>query len=138
MNGMGPHMKARSRTAGTRTHKPIQNMGPRRFQPRKCQPQPTYFPSAWILTVLLAPRSVSYCGLTECLPFFCCLTVLLTLLLQLEFASAFHRLCGKRVLFPQGFHCTGMPIKVSLAPEQLFLHVQQLRHVMQKHVPGSP
>ena len=24
-----------------------------------------------------------------------------------EFACAFHRLCGKRVLFPQGFHCTG-------------------------------
>lgn len=32
--------------------------------------------------------------------------------LQLEFACAFHRLCGKKVLFPQGFHCTGMPIKV--------------------------
>ncbi len=32
--------------------------------------------------------------------------------LQLEFATAFHRLCGKKVLFPQGFHCTGMPIKV--------------------------
>eukprot|EP00877_Chromochloris_zofingiensis_P006951 jgi/Chrzof1/2509/Cz11g18080.t1 len=31
--------------------------------------------------------------------------------LQLEFAAAYHRLCGKRVLFPQGFHCTGMPIK---------------------------
>ncbi|BDA46666.1 Leucine-tRNA ligase, cytoplasmic [Coccomyxa sp. Obi] len=30
---------------------------------------------------------------------------------KLEFASAYHRLCGKRVLFPQGFHCTGMPIK---------------------------
>ena len=30
---------------------------------------------------------------------------------QLEFASAYHRLCGKKVLFPQGFHCTGMPIK---------------------------
>jgi hypothetical protein len=26
---------------------------------------------------------------------------------KLEFASAFHRLLGKRVLFPQGFHCTG-------------------------------
>lgn len=26
-----------------------------------------------------------------------------------EFACAFHRLCGKRVLFPQGFHCTGAP-----------------------------
>ncbi|KAG1663339.1 hypothetical protein FOA52_004101 [Chlamydomonas sp. UWO 241] len=30
---------------------------------------------------------------------------------KLEFASAYHRLLGKRVLFPQGFHCTGMPIK---------------------------
>ncbi|DBA71743.1 TPA: hypothetical protein ACH3X2_011015 [Trebouxia sp. C0005] len=30
---------------------------------------------------------------------------------KLEFATAFHRLCGKKVLFPQGFHCTGMPIK---------------------------
>jgi leucyl-tRNA synthetase len=26
---------------------------------------------------------------------------------KLEFATAYHRLCGKRVLFPQGFHCTG-------------------------------
>ena len=31
---------------------------------------------------------------------------------QLVFASAFHKLLGKKVLFPQGFHCTGMPIKV--------------------------
>lgn len=38
--------------------------------------------------------------------------LLLLLLLQLEFAAAYHRLCGKRVLFGQGFHCTGMPIKV--------------------------
>lgn len=30
---------------------------------------------------------------------------------KLEFASAYHRLCGRAVLFPQGFHCTGMPIK---------------------------
>ncbi|KAK9806349.1 hypothetical protein WJX72_010942 [[Myrmecia] bisecta] len=30
---------------------------------------------------------------------------------KLEFASAYHRLCGRNVLFPQGFHCTGMPIK---------------------------
>lgn len=28
-----------------------------------------------------------------------------------EFAVAYHRLKGKRVLFPFGFHCTGMPIK---------------------------
>lgn len=28
-----------------------------------------------------------------------------------EFASRYHRLKGKMVLFPFGFHCTGMPIK---------------------------
>ena len=32
---------------------------------------------------------------------------------KLEFASAFHRLCGKDVLFPQAFHCTGMPIQAA-------------------------
>lgn len=31
---------------------------------------------------------------------------------KLEFAAAYHRLRGDNVLFPQGFHCTGMPIKV--------------------------
>ncbi|GAB4822876.1 hypothetical protein N2152v2_009922 [Parachlorella kessleri] len=30
---------------------------------------------------------------------------------KLEFAAAYHRLCGKQVLFPQAFHTTGMPIK---------------------------
>lgn len=30
---------------------------------------------------------------------------------KLEFAAAYHRMCGKKVLFPQAFHCTGMPIK---------------------------
>ena len=30
---------------------------------------------------------------------------------KLEFASAYHRLIGENVLFPQAFHCTGMPIK---------------------------
>ncbi len=28
-----------------------------------------------------------------------------------EFAAAYQKLKGKRVLFPFGFHCTGMPIK---------------------------
>ena len=40
------------------------------------------------------------------------------LLLQLEFAAAYQRLIGKRVLFPQGFHCTGMPIKVRACKEE--------------------
>lgn len=30
---------------------------------------------------------------------------------KVEFAAGFERLRGKRVLFPFGFHCTGMPIK---------------------------
>lgn len=30
---------------------------------------------------------------------------------QLEFAAGYQRLLGKRVLFPQAFHLTGMPIK---------------------------
>ena len=28
-----------------------------------------------------------------------------------EFVTRYHRLKGKRVLWPFGFHCTGMPIK---------------------------
>jgi leucyl-tRNA synthetase len=32
---------------------------------------------------------------------------------KLEFAAAYHRMQGKHVLFPFGFHCTGMPIKAA-------------------------
>ncbi|EMD35016.1 hypothetical protein CERSUDRAFT_116529 [Gelatoporia subvermispora B] len=32
---------------------------------------------------------------------------------KIEFAAGYHRLQGKRVLFPHGFHCTGMPIKAA-------------------------
>lgn len=31
---------------------------------------------------------------------------------KIEFAAGYERMLGKRVLFPHGFHCTGMPIKV--------------------------
>ena len=31
---------------------------------------------------------------------------------KVEFAAGYERMLGKRVLFPHGFHCTGMPIKV--------------------------
>ena len=31
---------------------------------------------------------------------------------KIEFAAGYHRMLGKRVLFPHGFHVTGMPIKV--------------------------
>lgn len=33
---------------------------------------------------------------------------------KLEFASAYHRLLGERVLFPQGFHCTGARCRFQL------------------------
>lgn len=36
---------------------------------------------------------------------------------KLEFACAYHRLIGKRVLFPQGFHCTGThPFQFNVLP----------------------
>ena len=31
---------------------------------------------------------------------------------KIEFAAGYQRLLGKRVLFPHGFHVTGLPIKV--------------------------
>ena len=31
---------------------------------------------------------------------------------KIEFAAGYNRMLGKRVLFPHGFHATGMPIKV--------------------------
>ena len=31
---------------------------------------------------------------------------------KIEFAAGYQRMLGKRVLFPHGFHVTGMPIKV--------------------------
>jgi leucyl-tRNA synthetase len=31
---------------------------------------------------------------------------------KIEFMTRFERMQGKNVLFPLGFHCTGMPIKV--------------------------
>ncbi|KAI0742680.1 leucine-tRNA ligase [Daedaleopsis nitida] len=32
---------------------------------------------------------------------------------KIEFSAGFQRMLGKRVLFPHGFHCTGMPIKAA-------------------------
>jgi leucyl-tRNA synthetase len=33
---------------------------------------------------------------------------------KIEFAAGYQRMLGKRVLFPHGFHVTGMPIKASI------------------------
>lgn len=35
-------------------------------------------------------------------------------LTKVEFATQYQRMKGKNTLFPFGFHCTGMPIKVSI------------------------
>ena len=35
---------------------------------------------------------------------------------KVEFAAGFERMRGKRVLFPLGYHATGMPIKVGMKP----------------------
>lgn len=32
---------------------------------------------------------------------------------KVEFCIGYERMKGRRALLPQGFHCTGMPIKVS-------------------------
>jgi leucyl-tRNA synthetase len=37
-------------------------------------------------------------------------------LTKAEFMARYQRLLGKRVIFPFGFHCTGMPICVRLRP----------------------
>lgn len=37
---------------------------------------------------------------------------------KVEFAAGFERMRGKRVLFPVGYHATGMPIKVSISAVQ--------------------
>ena len=34
---------------------------------------------------------------------------------KVEFGAGYQRMLGKRVLFPHGFHVTGMPIKVRIS-----------------------
>ena len=34
---------------------------------------------------------------------------------KVEFATGWERMKGRRALFPLGFHCTGMPIKVGVS-----------------------
>jgi leucyl-tRNA synthetase len=48
-----------------------------------------------------------------------------------DFAAGYQRLKGKRVLFPFGFHCTGMPIKA--CADKLARELQDNT----KHEPGS-
>jgi leucyl-tRNA synthetase len=41
---------------------------------------------------------------------------------KIEFAAGYQRMLGKRVLFPHGFHVTGMPIKVRGRPPPFSAH----------------
>jgi leucyl-tRNA synthetase len=46
---------------------------------------------------------------------------------KIEFAAGYERMLGKRVLFPHGFHCTGMPIKVR-SPVHAYKHTVHTLH----------
>ncbi|KAK9735186.1 hypothetical protein RND81_04G189200 [Saponaria officinalis] len=52
---------------------------------------------------------------------------------KVEFAAAYHRLKGANVLFPFGFHCTGMPIKA--AADKLAREIQQFGNPPEFPVP---
>ncbi len=51
---------------------------------------------------------------------------------KVEFMSGFARMQGKRVLFPQGYHCTGMPIKA--AADKLAREVEMFGQNFEKAV----
>jgi leucyl-tRNA synthetase len=42
---------------------------------------------------------------------------------KIEFLTRYERMKGKTVLFPLGFHCTGMPIKVDFPQARLTVGV---------------
>lgn len=42
---------------------------------------------------------------------------------KIEFTTGYERMKGKRALFPLGFHCTGMPIKVMFILIHIFLFI---------------
>ncbi|KAJ3091299.1 cytosolic leucyl tRNA synthetase [Quaeritorhiza haematococci] len=50
-----------------------------------------------------------------------------------EFAVGFHRLQGKKVLFPFGFHCTGMPIKA--CADKLKREIEMFGKNFEKYTP---
>ena len=62
--------------------------------------------------------------------FRCCMICLLIFFVAYfvdsKFAMGYHRLKGKRCLFPFGLHCTGMPIKVTRWPCVLYNYSKML------------
>lgn len=43
---------------------------------------------------------------------------------KVDFCTGYERMKGKRALLPQGFHCTGMPIKVNIC---IYIYIYTLR-----------
>ncbi|KAI1787323.1 leucine-tRNA ligase [Ganoderma leucocontextum] len=54
---------------------------------------------------------------------------------KIEFAAGYHRMVGKRVLFPHGFHCTGMPIKA--ASDKIERELEMFGETFERFVPDS-
>ncbi|KAI0651318.1 leucine-tRNA ligase [Trametes meyenii] len=54
---------------------------------------------------------------------------------KIEFAAGFNRMVGKRVLFPHGFHCTGMPIKA--ASDKIIREIEMFGEDFEKFVPDA-
>ncbi|RPD60804.1 leucine-tRNA ligase [Lentinus tigrinus ALCF2SS1-6] len=54
---------------------------------------------------------------------------------KIEFAAGFHRMLGERVLFPHGFHCTGMPIKA--AADKIEREIEMFGENFERFVPDD-
>jgi len=52
---------------------------------------------------------------------------------KIEFMTRYERMTGKRALFPLGFHCTGMPIKVPVRIETLLICEGMRRQTRQRN-----
>lgn len=55
---------------------------------------------------------------------------------KLEFAVGWARMQGKRALYPQGFHCTGMPIKA--CADKLVREIEMFGQNFEKYSPEQP
>lgn len=55
---------------------------------------------------------------------------------KIEFAAGWNRLQGKRVLFPMGFHCTGMPIKA--CADKLVNEIEMFGQEFERYTEDEP